>query len=542
MDDEALRLRPLWPWIVLILLLCTAPYLAAGLLAPPGQRFSGSLVNHDDFSVYLSAMRQGRDGAWLFHFTFGPEPWQPRLMLLPYLLWGKLVRPAAETAVFWFHALRLLCVGAALAALLFWVRQALPGRPQLQKTAWLFITLGGGLGWLANILRPGSGALAPDLTMPEWTGFMALFHTPHFALGLALQAVALGCLLRLLRSARPWRWAALGALAALLDGLTYVYHVPVLGLVVGLFLLAHAVRQRRIPWRTWAQGGPIIAPLLPLLFYYAVSANQDPYFAHYARQEHVIPAPSVPGALVGWGLLALLALAGIRPWLRQRRPLLVPLWLAANWLALYLPLVPYTGRFALGLFVPLATLAAVGLEERLLPWLRHTRFYARFARLTPTPAASLRRVFLAAVVPTTLILSLWTAQGALRATGFPYFLPAAEVAAMIWLGETTTADALVLAAYQSGNYLPRVAPGRVFAGQLDFTTDLPGKLAAIDQFWDSQTPAAARRALLAQWGITHVYEGAFEQALMRGPVAPLGDIVYAQDGIRIWQVQVPEEE
>lgn len=538
-SKQQLTILALWPWVLLILLLITLPYLLAWLAAPAGQVFNGSFVNHDDLPVYLSAMRQGKDGMWLYHFTSTPEPWQPRLMLLPYLLWGKLVQPSAETAVLSFHILRLLCVLFALFALLFWVRQAFPNKPQLQKTAWIFITLGGGLGWLVNVFWPGSGRIAPDLYSPEWTGFMDFFHTPHFALGLGLEALTFGLVLKLQNSTHPWRVAGETAVVAMLAGLTYVYHVPILGLVIGAFMLMRAVQQRRVPWAEWLRAGVILAPLLPLLFYYAVWVNQDPYFAQYAQQEHVIQPPPLSGTLIGWGILAILALFALRAQVRRMYSSLPFIWLWAgmNCLALYLPTVQFTGRFSLGLFVPIATLAAVGLEEGLLPRLQQGRFFQSFSRYTPTPLASLRRVFITAVLPTALIIPIWTARGAQQSAGFPYYMPQSEVQAMIWLGEHSTTTDVYLSDYPIANYLLRVAPGHTFGGHLDHTTNLAEKLANVQQFWNQQTPATWRSDFIQQWGITYIYQGAFEQNLMQGSITPPGELIYDHAGVRIYQVQ-----
>ncbi|MCP4428125.1 MAG: hypothetical protein GY803_26865, partial [Chloroflexi bacterium] len=57
--SKQLRLKTIWPWIVLILVMTTAPYLLAWAAAPPDKQFIGTLVNPDDLSTYLAAMRQG---------------------------------------------------------------------------------------------------------------------------------------------------------------------------------------------------------------------------------------------------------------------------------------------------------------------------------------------------------------------------------------------------------------------------------------------------------------------------------------------------
>jgi hypothetical protein len=538
MSPQNLRFRTILPWALFALFLTLFPYLIGWLAAPEGALFTGSLVNHDDLSTYLSAMRQGANGRWLFHFTVSPEPWQDRLMLLPYILAGKLLDTTGISLLTGYHVFRLAAALFAMWAFLVWANQLFPGEARLQLTTWLFIVFGAGLSWLFTPLwNEATAAYAPDLFMPEWTPFMALFHTPHFALGVGLELLLFVCLLRAIQDGpNQWQWPLLGAFLALCLGLTYVYHIPMAGLIIGLYLLSLAVQQQSIPWRAWLAGGLILTPLPPLLFYYGGYAYRDPYFAQYARTEHIIPPPPLLGAFVGLGVVALLAIVGVRRWLQERRTWLVPLWVAGNLLALYLPVLNFTGRFALGLFVPVATLAAFGLERLILPSIQHTSFFTRFSRYTSTPAESLRRVFLFLVIPSTIILPFWTARSVTQTAGFPYYMPAGEVRAMTWLADHTDDQALYLADYPIGNFLPRLAEGKTFVGHLDHTTDLPAKLESLARFWHEDTPDSWREAFLAEWGITHIFQGQFERELMVGEVRPPGRIVYQADGVTIYQV------
>ena len=538
MQDRPLPFRTILPWILGVLLFSLLPYLVGWLAAPEGKQFIGVFVNPDDFSTYLAAMRQGGSGFWLFHFPFSPEPWQPRLMLLPYILWGKLAVLPGATAVVWYHLLRLLAGFVSLSVIWVWVRVVLPGNGRWQLTAWFLIVFGAGIGWLTAILFSGAAKNAAlDLFGPEWTVLMSLLHTPHFALGLGLEILLFVCVLQWVQNGRI-RWVILGALTGIASGLTYVYHIPVEGLVIGLFLLATAVQRRRIPWRVWLGGAVILLPLTLMLGYYAISANQDPYFAHYARVDHVIPPPTVAALLVGLGFLGVIALFGVRRWVQDGRTWLVPLWIAANLLLLYLPIVQFSGRFALGLIVPVATLAAYGLEKVILPRLQAGDFYGRFSRYTATPEASLRRLFLFLVIPSTILLPLLLARNALDTPDFPLYLSRSEVAAADWLAEQSDSGQLVLAYYPMGNYLPRVFSGKVFLGQLDFTTDLDDKLSDVEQFWREDTSDEWREAFLAEWGIDYIYQGQYENEIKQGDVTPPGKVVFQNDQVIIYQTEI----
>jgi len=537
-EDTCLTLRRILPWSVLFLVLISLPYGAAWLSPPAGKVFVGTFVNPDDLSTYLSAIRQGGDGRWLYHFPFSPEPWQPKLMLLPYLLTGKVAALLGGSSLFWFHLLRVTAVIFTLVMLLAWVRTVFPGHARLQFTSWLLIVYGSGVGWLVAILRLAnqSSGLLIDLSGPEWSVLMAMLHTPHFALGVGLEILLFICIIRMTTPAPDGRWAVVASIVGIASGLTYVYHIPVTGLVIGLYLLAITWQQRHIPWRVWGYGLLVLLPLGLLLVYYAIVANQDPYFANYAQQEHIISPPSPLAMVVGAGFLGLFALMGIRKWFINKNTWLVPIWVIANLALLYLPFVKFSGRFALGFMVPMATLAAWGLEKQILPWIAGRPFFIHFSQWTSTPYATLRRVFLFLVIPSTFLLPLLLVKTTVDEKGFPTYLPVNEIMAADWLAQQAKPDDLVMAYYPMGNYFPRVLPGKVFIGQLDFTTDLEAKVALVEQFWQSDTDLTWRESLIENWGVDYIYAGIYEAALGDTAVPVPGEIVYNKDGVTIYHV------
>ena len=522
-----------------MIFLSMLPYLYAWLVTPSDKFFSGILANHNDFSAYIAAMRQGAEGNWLFRITFSTESWQPRLMLPLYMVVGKLIRPFSQNYVLWFNIMRAGGLVLALWGFLFWLRQLLPGRPRHQLTGWLLIAFGGGLGWL---LWPLTASLAvsseffPDVGRPEWTTMLVSLNPPHYIIGMGLETILFGCILKMSHQ-QSWRWAGIAALVATALGLIYVYQTAVVGLVIGVYLLTLAWQKGYIPWPDWWRGVVVLLPLLPLLFYYGYWVNRDTAFATYAASEiNNLPPPPFMGAMIGFGLLSILAVVGVRRWLRQGEDLLPLLWIAGNLLVMYIPIVQYAGRFALGLIVPVATLAGYGLEEVALPWLQTTHFYGRFARLTPTPFASLRRMILILTVPSTLMMALFPLKTVTVQAEFPYYMPTSEREAAVWLTDNTNANDVVLAYYPVGNYLPSLSNTPVFMGQFFLTLNFEEKVEMVEQFWTADTSDEWRQNFIEEWQITHIYQGQYEQQLMQGDIKLPGKIVYDQNGIIIYEV------
>lgn len=540
--DPDLRFKSILPGIFVFLVLSLGPTIIAWFLAPTGTTFIGTLANHNDFTAYIAAMRQGAEGRWLFHFNFSPEFWSPQLMLPLYILAGKLLHPLSNNYFFWFNVLRAGAIIFTLTAFLFWVRQVYPQNRRLQLLAWVLITFGGGLGWLlwpiANALNLQTDfTYFPDLGLPEWTTLLVSINAPHYLFGMGLQAILFGCIIRMARAVSGWKWALVGMIVALSLALVYVYHTAVAGFVIGLYLLLLAWRARRIPWKLWLQAALVITPLLPLLFYYGYWVNRDPAWATYVNSDlNNIAPPPLPGLLIGFGLLFILALAATRGWLHTKKEMLPIVWIGGAIFLLYIPIIHYSGRFALGLIVPVATLAACGLEEVVLPWLHTTRFYRRFTAFTATPEASLRRILLMFMLPSALMVSLTLVKNVLTISDFPYFLPQAEWQATSWLANHTDEDNVVLANYPISNLLPALGNTRVFAGQFFLTLHFEEKMAQVEKFWTATTPDEWRQALITEWGITHVYQGRYENNLMQEPFMLPGRVIYDVNGIVIYQV------
>lgn len=531
-QEESLSFKEMLPWAIVAIVMAMTPYLYAWFSAPEGARFTGALVNHDDLSTYLSAIRQGENGRFLFHFTFAPEPWEPRFMLLPYLLLGHLSRLLGSLpTLLWFHLARLAALSFTLVCVWYWVRTMLPASRTMQRTGWLFIVFGGGIGWLlypplAQI--PGALRYFPDLALPELTFSLISHNAPHYIAGLGLQLLLIICLQRIGQSDASWRWAGFGAILTTLLATIYVYHIFVIALVVAFYAALLVYQQRRLPWRTLFMLGLPFLPLLPFVYYYFIVATRDPQWATYANETHIIAPPPPLGLLLGLGLLALLALAGLRRWLGDRQEKLVLIWLTSALLALYLPLVLYRGRFTLGLIAPVATLAAYGWETAVFPWLRQ-----KSPTLRP---ASLRRMIIWLVIPSTVLSWLFFWQSLSLNKEFPNYLPTADIAAAQWLAANTDpGQDLILAYYPIGNFFPTLSDTPVFLGQFFWTPDFDGKLTQIEQFWNPETSDEWRVQFLDQWRITYIVQGSFEQGLAADTIQPPGRLVYDTANIRIYK-------
>jgi hypothetical protein len=488
-----------WRWAamraVALVALATLPYLIARLTTPDELFYTGFLTNPEDGHTYLAKMRQGARGAWLFHLPYTAEPHQGEFLLTYYLALGHLARWLHLPLMAILHGVRVLC-GFVLLMVLYWAAAHFFHDIAQRRFAFVLTALGSGLGWLALFL----GKMTVDLWVPEGYVFYSLFVNPHFPLAMALM------LLVLVWSVTPWGARKVhgkrlvgAALAAAALGL-----VQPLGLLTaGAALLVYTgilwIQKRRLPVREIACGIAVAAAGSPfVLNAYRVSVR-NPAFAAWSAQNQT-PSPPPWDYLIGYGLVLLLAVGGTWVAWRRRRDSdwLLIAWTTSTAVLVYLPF-GLQRRLIMGWIVPLGMLATLG-------WygLRHRR--QERVRVAWT-LAGVSHLFVIVIA----LVGALTRHEAL-------FLSRDERAALDWLADAAAPDALVIAAPETGLYIPAWAGQRVFYGHRFETAHADERRAQVTAFYRD-----GERTLLHQPPATrasYVWYGPREEALSGGTWQP----------------------
>ena len=128
---------------------------------------------------------------------------------------------------------------------------------------------------------------------------------------------------------------------------------------------------------------------------------------------------------------------------------------------------------------------------------------------------------------------------ALRGQPAPIYRDAAEIAALDWLDERVDFDDVVLAAYETGNYLPARARARVFVGHGPESVRADEKKALVARFFDATVTDVWRRQVLAQYGVDYVLWGPVERALgdFDPGRAPYLRLIYDAGGYTVLEVE-----
>jgi hypothetical protein len=512
-----------------VLAISSIPYVVGALSSSDGRLFIGFVYGVEDCLSYVAKMRQGADGAWLFHLPYTSEPHPGSLLYIHYLLLGKLAAllpggTLATKCVWVYHVARLV-FGMLLLVVTYRFLAELTEHRAVRRLAWLMIASGGGMGWLLLIAGRADwlGSAPLDLYLPEGFTFLVLYAFPHLALAGALLLSGILLLLRaeearervavshsggnvtLTRGnrsspvdTRGLVWAASAGGTWLLMGFIVPFYVGIAWAVLGTTLAVRSIKRRRVLWRSGLELGLAVLISLPVVAYNAWLFTSETIYATWAAQNLIL-SPHPLHFLAAYGfLLALAGVAVVRLWRTRRsgamcwlrRPLLALVWIGLAPVLVYLPF-NLQRRMIVGAQIPLSLLAAVAILS------------------TRWRGVGLRIVLVLVLVVLSLsnaLLVVGTAR-ALRDQPSPAFRDAAEVAALDWLADHVGEDDVVLAVYEVGNYLPVRVSARTFLGHGLETIGAGDKRRLVARFFGASADDAWRRQLLAEYSVDYVIWG-----------------------------------
>jgi hypothetical protein len=491
-----MRNRDRWVAIglaVAIALALLIPVWAATKLAPAGTTFAGFLLNPIDGFSYLAKMRQGLNGSWQFRLPYAPEPGAGAFLFPYYLLLGHLARLLHADLLVILHAARTLAAAVMYLAIYRFLEEFVADRA-VRWFAYTICLVGAGWGWIGIPF----GFVASDLSIPETTPFLSAYANAHFPLATACLLIAgVGVLGG--QVGRPrWIVASLVAGAVLTLLLPFVLLPAVAVLLVCIAVNGLQERQAGAPssvLRRLLSLGAFLAGAAPWAVYDIWLLRTRPDLAAWNAQN-LTPSPEVGAYLLGFAPLLLLAAIAVIANREHRRIVwLLLAWVLVQSALLYSPLA-LQRRLSLGLFVPLAALAALGLAA--ISWASWRRPLAILA--------------LVSAIPSNLIVIAAGLGGVARAE--PLMVQSAdESCALGWLAMNAEPGSLVLAGETAGNRIPAFASVRVVYGHPFETPDASEELARVESLFAATTELASVLPILESRGVDFVYFGPEERAL-----------------------------
>jgi hypothetical protein len=533
-DDPVAAPRARRWWVFPLILgvslgvLSLLPYALAYLLTPAGVHFQGFFFIADDAATYLSKMREGAEGAWLWTDPYTSGAHQGVFLFGFYLLLGHLAALMHLPLIAAYHLARVS--GAVALALGLGALAERTLAPEHRRLAIALGMLGSGLGFVVqsahNPVVAGIPLQALDLHLPELSGWYSILAIPHFAWAAALICWTLCGLLSVRRQAS---WGGLALTAAALNALTIIHPqmVPVLALVwAGTRLSLLAVGERIRPLSVAAEAAAFLTTA-PLFAYSAWILYRDPVISQWASQwRH--QAPDLLSLLIGLGIPLITAIIGMVVLWRRRihDAMVLMVWIPLVIALLYLPNVTSIQRRLLdALYVPVGFLAAVGIHRlvQALP-----RRWRRSATATLVAGSCLTSGLV-------LAIALRFATGAFAES----YVSTDEWQALTWLSGHHQANDRVLSSPGVGLLIPAWSGTAVYVGHYSETVSYFQKIAAADALLQPATSAQQFQLFAGENGVTLLYWGPDErQGRNLDPQAtwPL-ELVYHSGTVSIYRLE-----
>lgn len=496
--------------LMLFLLLQVMPLVAAYASVGSDHVFGGFLLNPYDSNSYLAKMRQGFDGAWQFRLPYTAEPGEPTAINLFYLLLGHLARWTGLSLIVMFHIARLggaLLLGMALYRFL----GAFFSDTTQRLLAFGLALFGSGLGWLAAAF----GGFTADFWWAEAYPFLTAYVNPHFVLGLALQI----WLLTPLADANKTNWLHYLKWAAAAALLSVVYPFGWAASVVILVAWTAVLALQRAPLgREVLRAASVVAGGAPYAIYAYYTVQTHPVLSLWDAQN-LTPTPGLIEVLIAFFPVVILAVIGavLAALRNEHRIQFLVVWVVVILAAIYAP-ANLQRRLATGLYIPLAGLAV-------------------FAIYQIADRTSVRRLAFFAILLVSLPTNVIIVAGGIApvAKGDPLLtISVSELEGFNWLNANAPRGSLVLAAPQTGLFMPGYAPARVLFGHWFETAQARGRHDEIVTFFSGEMSAPQAERYLDAMDVDYIFFGPREHALGDMPQITGWALVYETTDLQIW--------
>jgi hypothetical protein len=499
------------------------PYLLANRIAQP-EIFTGFLLNPADGFSYIAKMRQGADGSWLFQLPYAPEPGSSTMIFTYHLFLGHVSDWSGLPLLSTYHVARILVSILFFVMTFAFFDHVFDGR-RIKWFAFVITIIGSGLGWLGLLF----GIQASDLMIPESIPFLMAYTNAHFPLaGVALLGAVLAVIID-----RELRLRTLGAfLCGLVLGMVMPFAMISLTAVLFAWFVWEIIREGspRNLLAIWRNHRNRFIPFLGLMFgagpwllYYAWLAVKHPVISLWTTQN-LTPSPPLLNYVLGYGLILLLAIVGVVKTDLIRKPSgrLFITWLIVNGLLLYAPF-NLQRRLTLGLFFPLAAMAAYSLEN----WMSEHR---------------LRRVVLLLAILLSIPSNLVVMGAGLAGVSQRQTImlhTEAELKAYEWLSTYAHPNSMVLAAPETGNRLPAFADIRVLYGHPFETPNAVEQEEKVLALYNWVGSVEDGLELLTEYEVDFVVYGRAERNLGEPSWLGLLPVVFQFKEVEIYEVRSP---
>ena len=466
--------------ILLIPIFILMPYIA-GYVFQGEDYFTGYMMNSHDQNIYFSFMKQAEDGHSLFLNLSSDIPHKRQYLHTLFLLTG------ATSRVLHLPLWLVYLVSAYIFSVVFGFLMLKIMQKFLSKgwatTGLMILLLGSGFGLFGKIYGFVSGIeitvqnmtkFPCDLWMPSLTVWNSINYTPLFIWSYLLIIVTYVGIWQGEKKESFFPFVFSGVAAALI-ALSHSYDLVPLGFVSLLILVLYRVQTKRIfPIKVFLGYSFYAIFMIGATAYQYYVLKTNPGFSIWA-EKNVNLSPNFLVILAGYGLLSLGYVECLLQ-LRSYKKISLEIkflgwWLLLQTSMLYSPF-PFSRRFALGIFVPLAI------------------FFVLFLKRIMTKPSMLNFSVCTMLVLATFLTPVYQVAANLAKVAQKdarFFYTQDKLKAFESLDNGLTQTDVILADLDSSNSILRFTPAALCAGSTQQTPEQTIK--QVDAIYSGQTDA-----------------------------------------------------
>ncbi len=459
-----------------------------------------------DYHMYLSAITQGKNGAWLMTDPYTSEATRPTLFYFYYLALGKIFAPLHLYSHYVYHLGRIISVEVFIISV------------------YLFLTtaLGKQTGFLASLISI-SATISPFRFFnepqallsytPWWENLEAtkrLNIMPHYLFGFALGLISSAAIVRFIKE-NKLKYLLPAIITIFLAGIVFppsilpiIFGFPISYLICQLTRLISQKKLSVNPTHFLGLSLIISCSIISLALIWRENQNGFPwdFWNKWEIDKWNYNEPNFNHALLfAFGILPIFSLLAVYQIFQSRKweRLFLAIW--AYFPFLLLPFIKILGISKLRLvstapFIPLAGLTSIALLEFNL-WRKKIMVkYLLIAALFAT------------FIPVSYQMSVLEIQNRLNSplyTNIFYPLPAFQ--ALRFIEKNIPKNSVILSNEYMGNIIPAFAPVISFYGHFVHTKNFFSKAQQISSFYSNKMSEEQAKKFLTNGNIRYIYYG-----------------------------------
>ncbi len=543
----------------IVILLTSSPYVYGLIKAPGGYQYLGIHLAPSDIFVYESYINQIKDGNIFLTNHFHNDALEEKNFNIFWLIVGLIAKIFNLSALLTIHLTRVILIPICLFSIYLFISLFFKDINK-RKFALILISFSSGLGAiLSPIIRPfvyideksGYFGWPMDLWVSESNTFLTFYHSPHFIASLTFLVLIFYFFLRAINypdknppnpllQRGDLKYSIIAGVLGLIYFNFHPFYIVTIASVLTSYLLFICIKKERNLALKILKHGIVLGILsLPSIIYHIINTFDNPIIQEKATQN-VCTTTSLPLTIISFGVPLFLSFYAIYYLIKKENKLLkkyyfVIVWLAVNFIIIYLPFLNFQRRLIEGIQIPIAILATAGIFF-LYEKYKHKKYIKGIIK-----DQNIFKIYFLVII---LLLSLSNLyimmQGVLAINQKIPYIEKNKVLGFMWIQKNTDKEATILSNSYLGNIIPAFTNRDVFLGHWVETTNYQDKQEMARWFFGENNDDQQKKEFLENSQINYIFYSDIEEKMGKWNPDEKDYLenVYNQNGVKIFKVKV----